>query len=217
MHVEGLPQVCFEYPRGLSAICGYHYGLVPDKNCREAIFELYEGDPDKAKEPWAAKLHVWIHGSIKNPHFETALVMRGDSHPSEPLANSMAMPIDEGPLVDSTSTPMDAEKYLAAMDTILLGDPTNCMAWNDRGMILQRLHRYDEALTALNQAIRLDPSYSVAWLNRAATKAVLGNRHAAIDDLRMAISLDKRARETARDDPDFEGLQTMPEFQFLMQ
>jgi tetratricopeptide (TPR) repeat protein len=39
-------------------------------------------------------------------------------------------------------------------------------AWGNRGELLWRLERYDEALEALDRAIQLDPDLADAWYNR---------------------------------------------------
>jgi hypothetical protein len=49
------------------------------------------------------------------------------------------------------------------------------VAYFNRGNVLERLKRYDEALASLNQAIALDPGYVAAYWNKSLLKLLLGD------------------------------------------
>ena len=55
---------------------------------------------------------------------------------------------------------------MAAHDQAIRLDPGNAMAHGNRGAALHSLGRYQEALDAYNQAIRLDPEHS-SWARKA--------------------------------------------------
>ena len=47
-------------------------------------------------------------------------------------------------------------------------------AWYNKGLALNKLGRYDEAIKAYDEAIRLDPNYAYPWYNRGRTLKLLG-------------------------------------------
>ena len=44
--------------------------------------------------------------------------------------------------------------------------PTMPTAWNNKGIALYGQGKYDEAIKAYDEAIRLDPNYAMAWNNK---------------------------------------------------
>ena len=43
----------------------------------------------------------------------------------------------------------------------------NAAEWNLKGVTLSRQNKYEEAIQAFDQAIRINPEYADAWLNMA--------------------------------------------------
>ena len=75
--------------------------------------------------------------------------------------------------------------------------PRDARGWTALGAILVRLDRHDEALPALDEALRLDPDDIAALVNRAECHlAAADNRRAAVD-LDRAIELDPGQRDLA--------------------
>ena len=63
-------------------------------------------------------------------------------------------------------------------------------AHSNLGVIKVRMGKHDEALTYLDQAIRMAPTFADAYLNRGVDLANLERAHEAISSLRHAIALD---------------------------
>ena len=80
-----------------------------------------------------------------------------------------------------------------------------------------QLDRYEQALGAFDETIRLDPADALAHYNRACSYSLLGMRDEALRDLRRAIELDGTLRQTARTDDDLADLQGHPAFDELVQ
>ncbi len=73
----------------------------------------------------------------------------------------------------------DYKKYLQL-------DPNNANVWYESGMIQRTLGKNQEALQALNQAIRINPNFALAFIERARVQAQSGNKAAAQQDFQRA-------------------------------
>jgi tetratricopeptide (TPR) repeat protein len=62
--------------------------------------------------------------------------------------------------------------------------------WYNKGNALYELGKYDEAIEAYEQAIRLDPNYAAAWNNRGITLYERGQNDEAIASYNMALGID---------------------------
>lgn len=63
---------------------------------------------------------------------------------------------------------MDIDKYENALKQVenqLLIDSNNAKFWETKGFILDELKRYDEAICAYQEALKLDPKLFRAWYN----------------------------------------------------
>jgi tetratricopeptide (TPR) repeat protein len=61
----------------------------------------------------------------------------------------------------------DNDDALIAYDKALELDPNHVSAWNNKGIILSRLKRFEEAIICYDKAIEIDPKYTNAWYNKA--------------------------------------------------
>jgi len=82
-------------------------------------------------------------------------------------------------------------------------NPTDARLWHGKGATLGRLKRHEEALAALDEAIRLQPIYTSAIWHRACENASHFDKDEALADLRRAIELDKTIRQAAKEDSCF--------------
>ena len=80
-------------------------------------------------------------------------------------------------------------KALADYRKYLKFDPNNANVWYESGMIQRTLGKNEEALQALNQAIRLNTNFALAYLERARVQAQMGNKAAAAQDYQHAAQL----------------------------
>ena len=62
-------------------------------------------------------------------------------------------------------------------------------AWNNRGVALIRLGRFDEALKSYDKAIELQPDHADAWQGRGTTLERLGRLDEALKSYDKAIEL----------------------------
>lgn len=69
-------------------------------------------------------------------------------------------------LYGATRYKRSAEALLEA-DAALALDQSEVIAWNDKGIALERLQRPEEALTAFDQALTLDPQDAAVWNNQS--------------------------------------------------
>ena len=81
------------------------------------------------------------------------------------------------------------ERALADYKKYLEFDPRNANVWYESGMIQRILGHSQEALNALNQALRYDTGFALAYRERARAQAQLGNKAAAQQDYQHAQQL----------------------------
>ena len=53
-------------------------------------------------------------------------------------------------------------------------DPNDTVVWNNKGIILDKLGRHEEAIMCYDKAIELDPNSAEAWNNKGNTLLTLG-------------------------------------------
>jgi len=69
-------------------------------------------------------------------------------------------------------------------------DPNNAFAYANKGVALDNLQRYEEALAACDQAIRLDPNNALAYNGKASILIDLQRYEEALVAFEQAIRLD---------------------------
>jgi tetratricopeptide (TPR) repeat protein len=60
---------------------------------------------------------------------------------------------------------------------------------NNKGVVLSRLGRYDEAIDAYDRALNINPDYSIVWNNKGVVLSRLGRYEEAIDAYDRALSI----------------------------
>jgi tetratricopeptide (TPR) repeat protein len=99
--------------------------------------------------------------------------------------------------------PDDPVRALADFDSAIRLDPLYAVAWTNRGTALSTLKRYDEAIAAYSEAIRLAPRYISPVYNpyheRALAKEAKGDRAGAARDRALMAPLFEAASRGAPD------------------
>lgn len=82
----------------------------------------------------------------------------------------------------------------------LASDPGAFPAANDLGVEMARLHRHDEAVTALRRALGVRPDYALAWFNLGIVYSRMGPAHLLSSQgaLARAFGLDESLRDRKR-------------------
>ena len=104
----------------------------------------------------------------------------------------------------------DIPGALAAIEESLKRDPDSDYALNNKGNLLLDLSRVDEALLCFETIIARNDQYALAHYNRACVYALRGDATEAARSLALAIELDPRFIEEARNDADFEAVRSAP-------
>ena len=97
---------------------------------------------------------------------------------------------------------------------------------NNRGNALRHTGRYDEAIAAYDRVISLKPTYQPVYYDKAAIYALQGNIEQALENLREGVRLLAAWRASgsvsnyaiaSAQEPAFNSVRELPEFQALMQ
>ncbi|MFX0102170.1 MAG: tetratricopeptide repeat protein [Candidatus Hodarchaeota archaeon] len=107
------------------------------------------------------------------------------------------------------------EKAIQYFDKIIEKYPED-YCWNNKGIALMRLEKYDDAAKAFEKAIEIDPEIGDAWYNKACLAALTGDTKNAIEFLKKAIDIDETNIEFARDDPELSNIKDLKEFKELV-
>ncbi len=74
-------------------------------------------------------------------------------------------------------------------DRALAAMPNDMALWNTKGVLLKKLHRYEEAIVAYQKALELTPEFSAAYENLGIVYALAGDMPGAWRHLRKAAEL----------------------------
>jgi len=86
----------------------------------------------------------------------------------------------------------------------------------NRGTILLKLERYDDALADFNRSLELRPDHPATLYNLACLFSLRGKADDALAYLEKAIDGDKKYREMAKTDKDFDNIRDDPHFKKLV-
>src|SRR5664279_3762659 len=84
---------------------------------------------------------------------------------------------------------------LASFDRAIALDASDADAWLNRGLVLQDMHRLDDALRSHERATSLRPGDAQAWVRRAGTENAMKRHVAALAALDKALSIDANVAE----------------------
>lgn len=75
---------------------------------------------------------------------------------------------------------------MKALEAAVQADPENPRVWLERGRVLNRLARFEEALESFDRAIGLAPLHAEAWYQRGLALTKLGRMQEALDAFQRA-------------------------------
>ena len=109
------------------------------------------------------------------------------------------------------------EEALADYNRSLELRPDDPDTLNNRGVTHTHLERYEEALADFNHCLELRPDDPDTVFNLACLFSLWGKAKESIGYLKRAIELDKKNREDAKTDKDFDNIRDDPRFKKLVE
>ncbi len=116
-----------------------------------------------------------------------ATLVTGMVRPIQPPAQQAEAWFDRASEWDSD--PATWEDAIDAYRRVIAMDPTYAAAWNNLGLLLHRMGRYDEARTAYTAALEADPRLAEAAYNLGSLDEDCGDVEEAIGHYRRALEL----------------------------
>ncbi len=111
------------------------------------------------------------------------------------------------------------ERYSDALTTIeqaLESDSKVYQAWVIKGEVLKGQERYDEALAALKEAYKINSNDPEISYQKARIHSLKNKTNRAFQSLREAINLNSEYKDKARQESDFNALNSDPTFQEII-
>jgi len=163
------------------------------------------------------------------PNNPAALVNRGGVYEhlkryEEALADfdcSLKIKPDNVPALASRGAVyVDLERYseaLVDLNRALELVPDGYVALVNRGILRSKLGKYNEALIDFNHLLKLGPDDPAVFYDLACLFSLWGKTEDALVYLKRAIDKDKKYRETAKTDEDFDNIRDDPRFKKLIE
>jgi tetratricopeptide (TPR) repeat protein len=113
----------------------------------------------------------------------------------------------------------DVERMLAATEARLTLSHGDYYPWLQKGIALQMLKRYPEALAAFDRALFLERenAWASAWINKSFVCGALGDRSGALLHLREALRIHPEHKQVARESDELAPYRGEPEFRALLE
>lgn len=89
---------------------------------------------------------------------------------------------------------------------ILLQYPGHINSLNDMGVLSMKQGEYKDAISYLEKAVKLKPDYVTPYYNLACAYSLLNDPDKGMDYLLKAITIDKKVKDWAREDPDLRNI-----------
>jgi Tfp pilus assembly protein PilF len=90
----------------------------------------------------------------------------------------------------ASGNPDDLNKALELYDQALKYNPEDPVIWNNKGTILVRMGKYEDALKAYDSALNLNSEYSAAMINKGIVLSKINKYADALDLFEKSIGLD---------------------------
>ncbi len=111
---------------------------------------------------------------------------------------------------------MRRRRAITSYDKALEFTPDDDSAWNNRGIALGNLGRYEEAIASYDKALEFNPDLDQAWYNKACCYALQENIDLTLENLEQAINLNFEYRYIASADSNFDKILSSEQFQALL-
>ncbi len=105
------------------------------------------------------------------------------------LDSSNAQAYNDRALILSGGLNQD-EEALASLVAALQIEPLNANIWYNRGIVTEKMERYNESLLAYEKAIDLNEGLDRAWFRKGYVLRMLGRNDEALESFRKAAQLD---------------------------
>ena len=106
--------------------------------------------------------------------------------------------------------------FLIGVSCFLLACGDDAIKHNNLGYTYLQQGKFNEAIAEYQKSIRINPNHAETHYNLARAYSLKGKKPLFIESLQKAISLDRRAIETAKMDSDFDNIRESSEFQKLI-
>jgi len=90
------------------------------------------------------------------------------------------------------------ENDIKIQDKAIEINPQNSTAWNNTGVDLNKLNKFDEAIIAYNKAIEINPQNAYAWGGKGYALSKLNKSDEAIKAYEKAIEINPQLRSLAQ-------------------
>jgi len=113
-----------------------------------------------------------------------------DSSVAQPVPNESVQSVCE-PLQVQNSASEEQPEDLDGKTTcqIVSTHEKKVVSWNNKGVALSRLGKYNEAIEAYDEALRINPDYTSAWNNKGVVLSRLGKYPEAIEAFDRALRI----------------------------
>ncbi|UCE27676.1 MAG: tetratricopeptide repeat protein [Candidatus Coatesbacteria bacterium] len=106
----------------------------------------------------------------------------------------------------------DLDAALATFEEAVAADPEDYRGWQGKGDVLERMYKTDEALEAYSVAVENNKKASSSLYALAVLYAEKGEKENSFEYLKKAVKANEFLKETARNEPGFEGFRGDAEF-----
>ncbi len=119
-----------------------------------------------------ANIEAEIKGSLPTPPEQTVVENKNDP--------AYWVRLGEELWSNSEGNEGDAKNAISYFDKAIELEPLNYFAWANKGLILKKLDRREEAILCYDRAIQIQPNYPNSWFNKGVLLGCLGQLEEAV-------------------------------------